>query len=273
VTAPTGVDPALPACANAPTIRAVLPSSVQRALDEAASRWGISSRLATLLFAIPIIGSLLVIPFRLSRPAWVMLTSEDHILEWGQFGLFAVAGIVAAWVAVERWRSGMRWHALLFGAFALGLLFIAGEEISWGQRLFGFRTPDELDKINEQGETTLHNITGALASINTVMFLIGVVGTLLPIADRRYGTAAKLGHGADLFIPPMFLASAFATVAAFRFARATVLTGKSFTFGQYGEWSEFCLALAFAVYIILVLRRVRLAPHRLPASDGRGPTG
>jgi hypothetical protein len=37
--------------------------------------------------------------------------------------------------------------------------FVAfGEEISWGQRIFKLRTPEFLMKINQQGETNLHNI-------------------------------------------------------------------------------------------------------------------
>ena len=43
--------------------------------------------------------------------------------------------------------------------FLLGLLFIVllGEEISWGQRIFGFATPERWAKDNMQEETTLHN--------------------------------------------------------------------------------------------------------------------
>jgi hypothetical protein len=44
--------------------------------------------------------------------------------------------------------------------FLLGLLFLIcfGEEISWGQRLFNWATPDWLEARNIQGETNLHNI-------------------------------------------------------------------------------------------------------------------
>jgi len=44
--------------------------------------------------------------------------------------------------------------------FLLGLLFIflVGEEISWGQRIFGFETPEGMAERNMQGETNLHNL-------------------------------------------------------------------------------------------------------------------
>jgi hypothetical protein len=38
------------------------------------------------------------------------------------------------------------------------LFFGAGEELSWGQNFIGFKTPDELNKINVQKEFNIHNI-------------------------------------------------------------------------------------------------------------------
>ena len=43
---------------------------------------------------------------------------------------------------------------------ALGFLFFVafGEEISWGQRIFNFATPESIREINEQKEFNLHNL-------------------------------------------------------------------------------------------------------------------
>ena len=43
---------------------------------------------------------------------------------------------------------------------ALALLFFicAGEEISWGQRLFGWETPASMKELNAQQETNIHNL-------------------------------------------------------------------------------------------------------------------
>jgi hypothetical protein len=46
----------------------------------------------------------------------------------------------------------------IFFVFVLLFLFGAGEEISWGQRVFGFQTPESLTSINRQNELTLHNL-------------------------------------------------------------------------------------------------------------------
>jgi hypothetical protein len=38
------------------------------------------------------------------------------------------------------------------------MFFAAGEELSWGQRIFGLKTPESLAAANEQGELNLHNL-------------------------------------------------------------------------------------------------------------------
>ena len=48
-----------------------------------------------------------------------------------------------------------RWIYVLGGTV---LLFIAGEEISWGQRIFGYPTPDWIAERNAQEEFNLHNL-------------------------------------------------------------------------------------------------------------------
>ena len=52
----------------------------------------------------------------------------------------------------------LRGASLLGG---LALLFAGGEEISWGQRIFGFATPDFLAGLNAAGEANIHNIPAA----------------------------------------------------------------------------------------------------------------
>ena len=41
---------------------------------------------------------------------------------------------------------------------AVASFVLAWEEISWGQRILGFETPDEIEQINAQQETNLHNM-------------------------------------------------------------------------------------------------------------------
>ena len=80
-----------------------------------------------------------------------MLGYEDGFFEYLTAFLFFLASILMMIVSVKKKNW---WFAGLFILLFVG----AGEEISWGQRLIGIETPDELKKVNVQGEINLHNI-------------------------------------------------------------------------------------------------------------------
>lgn len=66
-----------------------------------------------------------------------------------------------------------------------GLLFFVafGEEISWGQRIFNWDTPESIEKMNFQQETNLHNLDGL--NINLGENHGGIIGWLLVINPGR----------------------------------------------------------------------------------------
>jgi hypothetical protein len=82
---------------------------------------------------------------------------EDGPAEWLQFFGYAGASL-GAWVVVWR-RRGLGLSLALLGWVALALfcLLMAGEEISWGERLTGFGL-QTVREINAQDETNVHNI-------------------------------------------------------------------------------------------------------------------
>jgi hypothetical protein len=81
---------------------------------------------------------------------------EDRPLEWASALLLLGAG---GCLAVHAFRSrGEQLMAAAAGALALVLVVIGMEEISWGQRLFGFATPERLAELNWQAEFNLHNV-------------------------------------------------------------------------------------------------------------------
>jgi hypothetical protein len=55
------------------------------------------------------------------------------------------------------------------------LLFAAGEEISWGQRLFEIGTPPELASINSQGELNVHDVVEAQGKFNLALAAISLL--------------------------------------------------------------------------------------------------
>lgn len=105
---------------------------------------------------------------------------EDGFLEWATFWSFAIAAYLYWRSALHNRREsgGVPWFAAGLGLFCA---LVALEEISWGQRVFGYTPPEYFLQENFQQEFNLHNI----ASTSQRMFLM-----LLILAG--YGVGAAL---------------------------------------------------------------------------------
>jgi hypothetical protein len=88
---------------------------------------------------------------------------EDHYFEnVGAISLFVTSLLFFYGFGIARKSLAKSWMSLVKQLIYLGvaLLFFfgAGEEISWGQRIFGFKTPQALAQVNKQDELNLHNL-------------------------------------------------------------------------------------------------------------------
>lgn len=89
---------------------------------------------------------------------------EDGLVE----SIGAYAFLISSVVFVYLFFSKSSYQFNFFGKstkrniyfLLLGILFFLafGEEISWGQRIFGWNTPERISEINAQKETNLHNL-------------------------------------------------------------------------------------------------------------------
>ncbi|MFY7696833.1 MAG: pectate lyase, partial [Cyanobium sp.] len=98
---------------------------------------------------------------------------EDGPCEWLQFLGYAGASLCSFAVA---WRRRRHWFSLPFLAWILLGLFcflMAGEEISWGERLTGVGV-EGIRQINAQGETTVHNIPAVQGLMHFAFILFGI---------------------------------------------------------------------------------------------------
>src|SRR4051812_24271651 len=101
--------------------------------------------------------------FFLSRDTVYRLGREDGFFEDLTAVCFFAASLL---LAVTYWRSRSgndlfvlrTRHNIWFGLLALLFFFGGGEEISWGQRIFGWKTPDAFKHENIQHETNIHNL-------------------------------------------------------------------------------------------------------------------
>ncbi len=98
------------------------------------------------------------------------LSREDYWVESLTAVWFLLAGLLLFVTALVERGIFQRCVYILGG---VAMVFASGEEISWGQRIFGFATPDFLMRLNDQQELTVHNLA------NGVFDIIYLNGTLI----------------------------------------------------------------------------------------------
>jgi len=131
------------------------------------------------------------------------MQGEDRIVEWITFFGFLGASLTAFYTL--RFVKKMKRTALAYILMTGFLFFVcAGEEISWGQRLFGFETPENMVEMNEQGEFNLHNLNFKhIHPSDLISWYMKIFGIVLPLlllwsmrrkdsAFRRYISAPEL---------------------------------------------------------------------------------
>ncbi|MBD2230054.1 hypothetical protein [Phormidium tenue] len=106
---------------------------------------------------------------------------EDGVLEsLSAVFYFLAAGIFAFGFKAK--TAPLRFWCLFF---AVLLFMVGGEEISWGQRVFGIATPESLESVNLQNEFNIHNIDGIHQHVRMVgVAFVGLFCFLIPISNR-----------------------------------------------------------------------------------------
>ncbi len=137
---------------------------------------------------------------------------EDGMFEY----LTALFFLGTSILLIRAYITHKNWFFLLLSI----VMFIGfGEEISWGQRIIGFSTPDLLEKVNVQHEFTLHNIEAfnwcyfdrsektGLDKLSDITYLFRLFcfgyGFLLPIASLTMRSVFLLSQKIRLPVPPL----------------------------------------------------------------------
>jgi hypothetical protein len=140
----------------------------------------------------------------------------------------------------------------------LSCLYIAGEEMSWGQHFFHWNTPEYWALVNRQGETNLHNTYAVFEKWPRAILEIGILigGLLVPLIaafDPRV-RANRL----SLFLPPAALVPTAIAVFAFKYLDVAQQKGYLPTLVQRpSEAVELFLYFFIFAYLVIFERRIR----------------
>ncbi|MCZ6836164.1 MAG: hypothetical protein O7G85_10355 [Planctomycetota bacterium] len=142
-----------------------------------------------------------------------MIHGEDGVLEYASVLFFLISSILAALLAVR--FSGLKSRMIMHGLLAFLFFVMAGEEISWGQRIFDIETPEMMKGANVQDEINLHNMFGYFAD-HLFIAAIGLYGFVLPVVVHFKPTIRKLVDLMGIPVASLGLAIGFLTASSFQ---------------------------------------------------------
>ena len=203
-----------------------------------------------------------------SPDTFVRLFSEDGPFETATVVCYAVSALSCISFAVQ--ARGRRSLCISLSCLAALFVIVGGEEISWGQRLLDFETPEGLAAVNVQGEFTLHNVYSislftypALATTATLLFVVPSLQALNPQVRRVF-------RALELPVAPLSCAILYGLmicaylIVGFRLGTPTPLP---ISYSGYvphfdDEMLEFLISALFSVFAVTNWRL------RLPSEEG-----
>jgi hypothetical protein len=232
---------------------------------------GIPPTLAWTLFWLPLLSlAALLIGAAIYRPAYDRMLQEDYPVEWAQFA-GCVFVCVVAFMSVGPAIRQRRWALVgLLVLLAIGCFFLAGEEISWGQRVLGIATPEDF-RSNEQDEMNLHNFAGGFdpeAAFRQGQLLLSLVLAGLTVNGRVRNFRPDSFW--RIVSPPLCTLLLSLTMPAYRIYRLFTPGEMNFAV-RLQEWAEACQYCGMVVAIACLYFALR--PPAEPIVDIRRATG
>lgn len=195
------------------------------------------------------------------------LVDEDGVIEWLQVAFFLISAIILFWVGFiqvsRQWMIGVG-----FCMLGLGLLFLCGEELSWGERLFQSNYFEAIRQYNAQNETNFHNLYPIQRYRHWLIFFFGIVGLLYGLTGK---SPAFLGNTVQIFQPSKHLSFLFAVIMLFGIApeigflirKLSSLPAESYQihlkFARSTEIGELYISIATLIYAICKFQTHRVS--------------
>lgn len=187
--------------------------------------------------------------------AYNYFVSEDSWVEYGTFVCYMTAGLLVLG-AMTRDRSMRRPGYMLL---CLGLFFVAMEEISWGQRLLGIRTPGMIAQYNAQSELSLHNASFFPAE-HLFFYAILIWSVILPEISYYFKRLDMVLKAVGIPLVSRELYPYF--IAGFLLKKYQIVI-------RNAELGEFIVSLAFLLFSIEVFYRTCKSSEEINLAERR----
>ena len=158
--------------------------------------------------------------FYTNVPRFEKFVQEDGIAEWLTVAGLLPASFVSFYRVIKLFNKRSKWFLFVTLCLGLFLFFSSGEEISWGQRIFGIQTPEYFEKHNAQQEMNLHNLVVGGVKINKLFFSFILVGALciylviVPLLYQKNNAIKKFINASGVPVPRLYQVIGFLLVFA-----------------------------------------------------------
>ena len=245
--------------------------SIGQLISGGAKTWQLSQGTVLLICFLPLLVALFAFAMALiGKDAYKWFTGEDRFAENLQVIFWAISFLLSLIIVKKKLRDGDNMFAVLYAILAVGIFFIIGEEVSWGQRVFGWMTPESLQAINKQKETNIHNIHGIGTTFKWAHMVVGAYGTFLPIIVMRSKALSRFSSQISMLVPHYTLVPYFAFLLFWRIFRNLFEVPKKYYFAvsEFSEVTELVLSLAFLFFLIFQIRQARKKRFHLARPNG-----
>jgi hypothetical protein len=222
-------------------------------------------------------GSIVIVPlpFIVQLSVWLLdqdlalykrlFHGEDGLIELATAGILVPALVVAAIAARLLSKRKLRLAAAILVVYAFGCFWLLGEELSWGQQIFGWQSPAYFEAQNLQGETNLHNMKFFDKKLLKWSFVIaiGIGGGLIPLGALVSGVSYRPRFHWIVWLIPTRAGFTAASVAflVHMFVKNPAWFGltrnKELHDIRLAETTELYVAIFLAVYALSLYRRLR----------------
>ena len=197
------------------------------------------------------------------------IETEQGVLENATAAIPVVAIVFGALALRRRRLLPKTWLSYWIIIVCAGCLYITGEELSWGQRLFGWETPELFKRLSNQGETNLHNISSWLDQKPRALLEIAVIvgGFGFPLWMRARRVRWNPAHDWRGWIVPTWVCFPTAVLAFLVRMPERAAEFMNWNLGagpvvRYSELQEYCFALFLLLYLLSIHRRLIRAERR-----------
>lgn len=137
-----------------------------------------------------VIMTLLILGFNLIEqgPFYEWLLRSEYSFIENLTVLFAFVGAMISFklISMSQNLPMPTFFKVWFILFTIALIYLGGEEASWGQHIFGWESSEYFKQNNQMYETNLHNLTPNMEQVPKILLHIAAVfgGLLWPLLIR-----------------------------------------------------------------------------------------